>query len=97
MCDKPLNALRDDMSIPTVVLHIDADGNVKNYADGDMRVIWVSDVTPEKRIYRTDPDPIPEAMIDGDPWRKTEPCCTGRSTVFSGSRMTAGSATDAAE
>lgn len=50
---------------PTVVFYTDEHGNISSYANGDVEVLWVSDLTPGDRIYRADPDPIPKGMIDG--------------------------------
>lgn len=52
------------MSKPTVVLHIDALGNVEVFADGEVDVIWVSDLAPNDRCYRATPEPIPAGLID---------------------------------
>ena len=54
------------MTKPTVAIHIDEAGGVQVYADGEVDVIWVSDLTPDDRCYRATPEPIPAGLIDGD-------------------------------
>lgn len=50
---------------PTVVLHVDVDGNVVVYADGAVDVIYAYDLTPDDRLYRCNPEPIPAGLLDG--------------------------------
>ena len=53
------------MSNNKVVFHIGENGDVAIYADGDVNVYWVSELTPNDRIYQGSPDPIPDGMLDG--------------------------------
>lgn len=60
------------MTKPTVVLHIDEAGDVTIYADGEVNVIWCSDLVPADRLYRVTPAPIPADLLDGEIGHKTD-------------------------
>lgn len=51
---------------PIVVLHVDQHGNVSTYANGEVDVIFAYDLTPDDRLYRCDPAPIPDGLLDGE-------------------------------
>ena len=50
---------------PRVVFQTDAHGNVSVYADPDVEVIMCCDWVPNDRLYRMEPEPIPDGLLSG--------------------------------
>lgn len=51
------------MTKSRVVIRFDEGGGFAVYADDGVEVFTVCDFTPEDRVYRMSPEPVPEGMI----------------------------------
>ena len=50
---------------PRIVIHYDEAGEMSVHADAGIDVFYVDENVPRDRIYRANPEPIPDDMLTG--------------------------------